>query len=201
MIVEVAPYKYHRLLCRIASEHKATKGFSHIWYSAPTDYESNHVFTIREVGRFVGGIQVVPQIRAKPRCLLLNFIFITELYRSHGIGAKAMEWIEEHAKSCRLHGVVLRVQNDNEKARKFYERLGYLEVGPAFAGKGVEMRKLCSSTSEEPRAVASHIWSERLSRLSSEMSKTSASPSECPPAEPDPSTTDSSATPCPPSAS
>lgn len=58
----------------------------------------------------------------------LKSIVVVEKYRSKGIGARLMDFAEEYFKSEAKH-MFLCVSSFNTRARSFYERLGYRQVG------------------------------------------------------------------------
>ena len=50
-------------------------------------------------------------------------------FRGHGLGRMLVETFVSHARSRKVRGIHASVREDNEKARAFFERLGFLELG------------------------------------------------------------------------
>jgi ribosomal protein S18 acetylase RimI-like enzyme len=50
-------------------------------------------------------------------------------YRNLGVGTQMMATIEDDLRERHFHQVTLNVGQENHKARRFYERLGYILVG------------------------------------------------------------------------
>ena len=55
-------------------------------------------------------------------------IYVTQGYRSHGIGRALVDACAEWARDRGADGVSLQVATGNERARKFYDTLGFREV-------------------------------------------------------------------------
>ena len=57
-------------------------------------------------------------------------IYIAEPYRGHGYGSEAMKLMINHAFDyLRIHCIHLEVMDDNDKAIKVYEKLGFSQCG------------------------------------------------------------------------
>ncbi|OGN98784.1 MAG: hypothetical protein A2Z71_00415 [Chloroflexi bacterium RBG_13_50_21] len=50
-------------------------------------------------------------------------------YRNHGIGTQIMTTIEDDLKKRGFQQITLNVGQNNQNARRFYERLGYIVIG------------------------------------------------------------------------
>lgn len=59
----------------------------------------------------------------------------------HGLGRRLVDWCQEQTVNSGLEGIVLEVRSSNENARRFYERLGFRQIGtrkgyyPAVKGR------------------------------------------------------------------
>ncbi len=59
----------------------------------------------------------------------LELIGLDAATQGHGVGADIMDWLEAQTRLA-SHNVWLLVSSFNTKARAFYERRGYYEIGP-----------------------------------------------------------------------
>ncbi|WMI65306.1 GNAT family N-acetyltransferase [Aestuariibaculum sp. YM273] len=75
-------------------------------------------------------------IKTEPDTLFLSKIYVLKSYRGKGIAKKAMQFIEEKAKSYSLKTIRLTVNINNEIAIKAYEKLGFINAGPIVADIG-----------------------------------------------------------------
>lgn len=62
------------------------------------------------------------------KTLYLDDLCVDENIRGGGIGKKILEHIERYAKKSGFNDLTLNVWECNEKARKFYDRMGYAPV-------------------------------------------------------------------------
>jgi ribosomal protein S18 acetylase RimI-like enzyme len=62
------------------------------------------------------------------RCWLIS-MWTAPAVRRRGIGADLVESVARFARASRHTELLLKVKSDNEPARRFYERCGFLEVG------------------------------------------------------------------------
>jgi ribosomal-protein-alanine N-acetyltransferase len=59
----------------------------------------------------------------------LNLLAVRPGYRSRGVGAALMRWLESSARTAGIFDIVLELRVSNDAARRFYEKLGYAAVG------------------------------------------------------------------------
>ncbi|MEM8810764.1 MAG: GNAT family N-acetyltransferase, partial [Cyanobacteria bacterium P01_G01_bin.38] len=53
-------------------------------------------------------------------------IYLQPTYRSQGIGTQAISFVERVCRERGIHALHLEVEHHNPKARKFYEKTGYV---------------------------------------------------------------------------
>jgi len=83
-----------------------------------------NVLTAKNYGEVVGfGIMYYGQNRAH-----LNLLGVDTAWRSKGIGARLMTWLETCAINAGLESCQLELRESNRVAREFYSRLGYFEI-------------------------------------------------------------------------
>jgi len=73
----------------------------------------------------------------------LSLLAVVPGYQRQGIGKQLVEWLEASARTAGIFAVRLELRAGNDDARRFYERLGYLEAGrrPAYyAGREDALR-------------------------------------------------------------
>jgi GNAT superfamily N-acetyltransferase len=82
-------------------------------------------------GRIVGhaGSAVARDEDAPPGAAELVMINVIEEYARQGVGRALMETVEEHWRALGVEVAVLWVLADNDRARSFYARLGWLPDG------------------------------------------------------------------------
>ncbi|HEU4618886.1 MAG TPA: ribosomal protein S18-alanine N-acetyltransferase [Gammaproteobacteria bacterium] len=59
----------------------------------------------------------------------LNLLAVHPGYRRRGVGVRLIEWLESSARTAGTFLVRLELRASNDGARKFYQKLGYREVG------------------------------------------------------------------------
>ncbi len=59
----------------------------------------------------------------------LNFIYVTEACRRTGLAKRLFETIENESRSRKAEGLRVNCGDDNEPAKRFYEKMGMREVG------------------------------------------------------------------------
>ena len=69
----------------------------------------------------------------------LNLLAVRAAYQRSGVGRHLVEWLEESALAAGIGAIRLELRASNRGARRFYERLGFAEIGrvPEYYG-GVE---------------------------------------------------------------
>jgi ribosomal-protein-alanine N-acetyltransferase len=73
----------------------------------------------------------------------LSLLAVLPGYQRQGVGKQLVEWLEASARTAGIFAVRLELRAGNDDARRFYERLGYLEAGrrPAYyAGREDALR-------------------------------------------------------------
>jgi len=58
----------------------------------------------------------------------LNLLAVRPEFQRRGIGTRMIQWLEESARVAGIRGVHLEVRARNQQARRFYRRLGFLEM-------------------------------------------------------------------------
>jgi ribosomal-protein-alanine acetyltransferase len=75
----------------------------------------------------------------------LSLFAVQPGYQRLGVGRQLIEWLEASARTAGTFSVHLELRASNDAARRFYERMGYREVGrkPAYyAGREDALRML-----------------------------------------------------------
>jgi ribosomal-protein-alanine acetyltransferase len=73
----------------------------------------------------------------------LSLLAVQPGFQKRGLGRQLLEWLEASARTAGIFTVQLELRAANDAARRFYERLGYREVGrrPAYyAGREDALR-------------------------------------------------------------
>lgn len=113
-------------------EHMLKKYQSTEAISKQVEEEGFEYFVLIYNGTTVGYIS----IRKEKEWLFLSKIYVLSDYRGNKIGAKAMQFIEEKAKSYHLQTIMLTVNKNNTNSIKAYEKLGFINVGPVVKDIG-----------------------------------------------------------------
>jgi len=58
----------------------------------------------------------------------LNLLAVQREYQRLGIGTRMIHWLEESARTAGIRAVHLEVRARNQPARRFYRRLGFVEM-------------------------------------------------------------------------
>ncbi len=92
-------------------------------------------FSVTKDGREVGRtyIYIIKNDIHKRPYAFIEDVHIEEKYRSKGVGKELMENIYKEAKKMDCYKIVLCCKHTNPKAFKFYERLGYKDMGTKFS--------------------------------------------------------------------
>ena len=75
----------------------------------------------------------------------LSLLAVQPGYQRLGVGRQLLEWLEASARTAGTFSVHLELRATNDGARRFYERLGYREVGRKaayYAGREDALRML-----------------------------------------------------------
>ncbi len=67
------------------------------------------------------------------RHLVIEDLSVDPSQRSHGVGAKMMTFIEDHARREKMDWVFLESGRENHRAHAFFEQHGFNEVSHVFA--------------------------------------------------------------------
>ena len=60
----------------------------------------------------------------------LRQLYVLNEWRGAGAARELMDWALAEARACGVHDLYLTVYTDNHRARRFYEKYGFVEVGP-----------------------------------------------------------------------
>ncbi len=93
-----------------------------------------YAFRVAEVdGRMVGycklGPPSLPYDPAGRRCIELRQLYLLEIAKGTGVAAALMDWTVVEARRRGAEDIWLSVFSDNPRARRFYARYGFEEVG------------------------------------------------------------------------
>jgi len=82
-------------------------------------------------GRRLAGFGIMQYLDAHAH---LNLLAVGPAYRSRGLGRELVEWLEACARTAGIFEVRLELRASNDRARAFYEVLGYSVAGrvPAY---------------------------------------------------------------------
>ena len=69
----------------------------------------------------------------------LNLLAVQREYQRMGVGTQMIHWLEESARTAGIGAMHLEVRSRNQPARRFYKRLGFIEMAvlPRYS-RGVE---------------------------------------------------------------
>ena len=87
-------------------------------------------FMVEKDGKTVGYalISKTYSREAGGKVLWLEELFVLENYRCCGLGREYFDFIEEYAKENHFARIRLEVEKENIRARKLYEKLGYIPL-------------------------------------------------------------------------
>ena len=99
------------------------------------EYEdARYAFRIaEEAGEAVGYLKLGPlSVPVEPAvpALELRQLYLLKKWHGRGIAEELMAWALEEARSRGAAELYLTVYTDNHRARRFYDRYGFVEVGP-----------------------------------------------------------------------
>ena len=69
-------------------------------------------------------------VETPPATIELRQIYVLERATGRGVGAQLMDWATQTAKVRQADHLQLSVYVDNHRARRFYARRGFVEIGP-----------------------------------------------------------------------
>lgn len=127
-----------------------TKFTPEAWRSEFND--ARYAFRIAEVdGQAVGYVKLGPltlPVEPEAPAIELRQLYLLKGHHGTGIAAALMDWALAEAVKRGAREIFLTVYTDNHRAKRFYERYGFVEVGPyAFmvgdqADEDIIMKKL-----------------------------------------------------------
>lgn len=83
-----------------------------------------------EKGQLVGVLSYVANgYEGNPQIAFLELLMIASPFRGLGLGKTAVEWVESVARQAGARQMRSGVQVNNPRARRFWKRCGYSEVG------------------------------------------------------------------------
>ena len=59
----------------------------------------------------------------------LNLLAVQPGYQRQGIGRQLLDWLEASARTAGIFKINLELRATNDRARSFYEKLGYRDAG------------------------------------------------------------------------
>jgi ribosomal protein S18 acetylase RimI-like enzyme len=83
-------------------------------------------------GQLAGYLLLAPPklpVETPPDTIELNQLYVMKLWHGSGVAAALMEWAIEAARESGARHIQLSVYIENHRARRFYERYGFHEVG------------------------------------------------------------------------
>jgi ribosomal protein S18 acetylase RimI-like enzyme len=86
----------------------------------------------------------------------LSLLAVQSGYQRLGVGRQLVEWLEASARIAGTFTVQLELRANNDGARRFYERLGYQEVGrkAAYYGGREDALRMVHNLAVEPSSRA-----------------------------------------------
>jgi ribosomal protein S18 acetylase RimI-like enzyme len=92
-----------------------------------------YAFRIAEVdGEPAGYVKLGPStlpVEAEGSAIELRQLYLLKEHHGSGIATALMDWVLDQAKSRGAHELYLTVYTDNHRAKRFYERYGFVAVG------------------------------------------------------------------------
>jgi GNAT superfamily N-acetyltransferase len=114
--------------------------------------DPRYAFRIAELdGEAVGYVKLGPltlPVESQAPAIELRQLYVLKGHHGTGIAAELMDWALIEAEALGARELFLTVYTDNYRAKRFYERYGFVEVGPyAFmvgdqADEDIIMKKL-----------------------------------------------------------
>lgn len=96
--------------------------------------DGRFAFRIAKSGsRTIGFIKLGPltiPVEANPHRLELRQFYLLKPWHGAGVAEQLMEWALAEARSRGVHELYLTVFTENHRARRFYRRYGFVDVGP-----------------------------------------------------------------------
>jgi GNAT superfamily N-acetyltransferase len=90
-------------------------------------------FTAEACGEIIGYAKLRPLVAPAPNpnkgAVELQQIYVLREWQGHGIAERLMQWALERARTLAAPEIYLTVFDHNERAKRFYSRYGFTEVG------------------------------------------------------------------------
>ncbi|MES2444952.1 MAG: GNAT family N-acetyltransferase [Pseudomonadota bacterium] len=82
-------------------------------------------------GRIVGYTKLIPPWLpdAEPGALQLSQIYVAGSHHGQGVAGVLMDWTIAAARAAGAPALLLTVWENNHRARRFYDRLGFVQIG------------------------------------------------------------------------
>jgi ribosomal-protein-alanine acetyltransferase len=87
---------------------------------------SDYVVLVARDGKRVAGFAVMEFLENRAH---LSLMAVDGAFQGHGVGRALLRWLEETARTAGTFLIHLEVRAGNVDARKFYERVGFIEAG------------------------------------------------------------------------
>ncbi|MDH3507261.1 MAG: ribosomal protein S18-alanine N-acetyltransferase [Gammaproteobacteria bacterium] len=87
---------------------------------------SDYVALVARDGKRIAGFAVMEFLERRAHLALMA---VDAAYQGHGVGRALLAWLEETARTAGTFLIHLEVRAGNVDARKFYERVGFIEAG------------------------------------------------------------------------
>jgi GNAT superfamily N-acetyltransferase len=118
---------YTPIIGKAQVEYMLEKFQSEIAIARQIKQENFLYYLLKESGRYIGYIGIVP--RVDPKELFLSKIYVTAGERGRGVGRRAIDFIERLARDGGLTKICLTVNRNNQSAITAYQRLGFQNTG------------------------------------------------------------------------
>jgi ribosomal protein S18 acetylase RimI-like enzyme len=139
IIIRPGTLEDHKAILQISKQSKFTKDFSNqVMFSSPAAYEKGWIRVVEEDGRIVGFTCF--RVKKRDPEVVLYFVGVDKSQQGNGLGWKLIEDMMAFAPPTHRK-LYLNVGKDNEQARSFYEKHGFVVVDEALKGAGLKLRK------------------------------------------------------------
>jgi ribosomal protein S18 acetylase RimI-like enzyme len=124
----------HATLCKIAKQSKYTSSFSSMMFSGDVAYEKGWITVAEDNGVPVGLLCIRHKVR-EPKTIIY-FMVTDHGAQCCGAGAAMLDYLKANTP----HPIIeLSVMKDNAKGLRFWTNNGFVTVGEAYEGKGLQM--------------------------------------------------------------
>lgn len=117
-------------MSRTLIEHDLTWSWTEHRVRSAIRHSETAVIAARD-GRRLAGFAIMQFADAHAH---LSLLAVAPAYRSRGLGRELVDWLEACARTAGIFDVRLELRAGNDRARAFYQSLGYSETGsiPAY---------------------------------------------------------------------